>query len=705
MKTKTDRLCILVTLLVLALPSVQVQAADVATDPVRTLGYGYLSEMAISSDDRWVVTAGPRGAHLWDLSLGQMVRTFSGHSGGVEHVRFSPDGTQLLTGGQDGITQLWDVATGSLVVTFPGSRPVISPDGKRVLTAGFRDIFRLWDVSSGDLLWTFPSPVYWRNWKHSFSADGSIVFMAGFDRLLVLDALTGSLIHDVADIRNPVPSPDGFLVWMEVWETGGQLMAVETGEVLQHEDLNSHESPIWSPDGTRLALVRAAGNIGLWDIQSRQFIREFGEEGQWLAPLTFSPSGQYLLGVQFDPGLLIVWDAGTGEILQQLVIRQSHRPTAVFLSDGTNLVILHDDLVIQVRDVTTGLTLSEIEGHTTSTDSIAVTPDGTRMASANSQRAILWNLHTGEIERSFVGHEAKINSVAISPDGTYLLAGSQDKSARLWNISTGAQILSYEGHEDRVVSVAFSPDGTRVLTGSEDRTSRIWNSQSGELLHVLECGTRISSAVFSPDGAQVVTGSEDAVLRFWNSMTGELLQVIENNSSFGAIAWLPDGFHVVVAGWDQDPVARLWDVRIQNPVRSFKLHTQWLSAVAVSPDGTLLLTGSGDHTACLWDVATGALLRVFLGTRWFVTSLAFSADGSQVIVAGGDGLIRLWDIRDVAARPRLIRGSEGLEIIWMQGRLQVADDLNGPWITLAEATSPFSLNAAASRRFYRTTFE
>ena len=47
----------------------------------------------------------------------------------------------------------------------------------------------------------------------------------------------------------------------------------------------------------------------------------------------------------------------------------------------------------------------------------------------------------------------------------------------------------------------------------------------------------------------------------------------------------------------------------------------------------------------------------------------------------------------------MVRGQGGLQITWMQGLLQVADDLNGPWITLAEATSPFELNAAASRRF------
>src|SRR5262249_40439084 len=67
-----------------------------------------------------------------------------------------------------------------------------------------------------------------------------------------------------------------------------------------------------------------------------------------------------------------------------------------------------------------------------------------------------------------------------------------------------------------------------------------------------------------------------------------------------------------------------------------------VTAVAFSPDGMRVLTGSWDTTAVLWDVATGAKLRTFRGHARGITSLALSPDGKRVLTsAGGEAL--LWD--------------------------------------------------------------
>lgn len=72
-------------------------------------------------------------------------------------------------------------------------------------------------------------------------------------------------------------------------------------------------------------------------------------------------------------------------------------------------------------------------------------------------------------------------------------------------------------------------------------------------------------------------------------------------------------------------------------------HWDRISAMASSPDGQMLLTGSGDNTAILWDIATGNRLRTFAGHTWEVEDVAFSPDGKWVATASGDQTVCIWE--------------------------------------------------------------
>ncbi|EKQ69740.1 WD40 repeat-containing protein [Leptolyngbyaceae cyanobacterium JSC-12] len=90
-----------------------------------------------------------------------------------------------------------------------------------------------------------------------------------------------------------------------------------------------------------------------------------------------------------------------------------------------------------------------------------------------------------------------------------------------------------------------------------------------------------------------------------------------------------------LAASDQATV-QLWNLHTRALVRSLKGHTNWVSAIAISPNSRTLASGSLDGTINLWDLQTGELLNTLFAES--VTSLAFSTDGT--ILASGSRLLR-----------------------------------------------------------------
>jgi WD40 repeat protein len=75
-------------------------------------------------------------------------------------------------------------------------------------------------------------------------------------------------------------------------------------------------------------------------------------------------------------------------------------------------------------------------------------------------------------------------------------------------------------------------------------------------------------------------------------------------------------------------------------------HTGWVNAVAVTPDGRHVVSGSSDNTLCVWDLATGETKTMLQGHTSLVNAVAVTPDGRHVVSGSWDNTLRVWDLKD-----------------------------------------------------------
>jgi WD40 repeat protein len=112
-----------------------------------------VTNVAFTSDSRFVLSSGDSSIHLWDLTSGKEApRRFDGqHSGRIPAMALSADGRRLATGGDDRTVKLWDVATGKMLHSFAGHTDTVlcvafSHDGRRIASGGFDRTVRVWNM-------------------------------------------------------------------------------------------------------------------------------------------------------------------------------------------------------------------------------------------------------------------------------------------------------------------------------------------------------------------------------------------------------------------------------------------------------------------------------------------------------------------------------------------------------------------------------
>ncbi len=366
-----------------------------------------------------------------------------------------------------------------------------------------------------------------------------------------------------------------------------------------------------------------------------------------------------------------------------------------FTADSKTLVTGHQNQSLHVWDVASRKELrsTPAEGAVNSGMKMALAPDGSVLAVAPSGQPIrLLDLRTLKELPPLLGQRKKhVNALAFSADGKRLAVNYPSSTVHLWDVETRRLVRRLEGKGGQVYGTVFSADG-KFLVGADGAAVTLWDLGTGQLRPPCDFGHTycVGAISFSPDGKSLVSGASysDPTVHVWDPRSGkEKGRWTGHADGIEAIAHSPDGR--LVASGSQDRTIRLWDANTGKEVRRLQPRDGMVSALAFAPDGKTLASVGWKKAVCLWEVESGRELRSFGDPGGGITRLAFSPDGKTLATKGfEEPVLRLWSVADGKQMRQLPGSKMGDPFLPLSpdGRLLAAGEAGGTVRLLELAT-------------------
>lgn len=584
--------------------------------------------VAFGADDDTLLTAdgNSRSTTRWNLKDRAAHGSFLHEDDVAAFVAASPDGKTIATTGTKGTVWLWSAETGNMLRSLAHETQVrilcFSARGNLLATStgegeGKGGMVRVWDVETGKELARRTSAVA-RFHSLAFHPDGKTLVLAGGSFISWTNTAPGEVV---------------------LWE----FEADRVGKSLQLFERSTYGVAV-SPDGRQLAAVG----------QGHEFDQTRVERYPAEIALVDLPDSMNVRRWKLPPGVI------TG---------------LTFLGNGDTLATSGPDLAIRVWNSADARLIAEFSGHRFTINSLAPSPQGSRLVSRDSAGAIrIWGT-SGTATSSQVQSELldvpfpEPVRIYADPNGRFVATCNRRFGVTFWDRDRNWNSSAvFPVHDDlQANDFDISPDGkTLVLvggtvpgptsnpTGTGRGVIQLWDIRSRKLLKRLEANLRtVSCARFSPDGRMLATGSDDQRVIVWNPATGKPFDWGELKEQTGPVADLqfsPDSTLLATGDRQYNAPAkgtvRIWKMPADPQADGIRVVSQKTLAefnalgeltVRFSPDGKSLLAFD-PLKGCLYDTTSWKKTLDLKGAKG-----AFSFDGKRLITTG-DTLIRDWQL-------------------------------------------------------------
>jgi len=639
---------------------------------------GFVQAVAFSPDGSTLATGGGGGGdyaiRLWDIASGEQIgEPLEGHFFHVWDLEFSPNGRYLASVSWDNNVRLWDAVTGE-----PIGDPMnghtnrvfsveFTPDSSKLISGSADQLLLVWDVESqtqvGDPILGPAIGVA----SFSLSPDGDTLYAGYFDSVVypfdlsahttdtsapqvgaVLAGHTGYVPSiDVSPNGRLLASGDAdgnIILWnaeANAWPVVDAL-AAENG--LRSVDVNADNSTIVTGDGQN--------GVTLWDMTANPPISTRLTHARSITTpvrtMTFSPDSTMLMSAGKN-GTLMLWDMETGAQIYQSGLVNVNGASAVALANDGYTAASGSDFgftTLSYDDGVTQLALG-MNGHVEQVTAIAFNEDNTRMVSGSKDGTVilrdLRDIPNGDVD--FDGEpllydadvDKEILSATISGDGKTAVSGDNNGMIVLWDGETRQPIGQFTV-DAPVLALAIAPAGDMLAAASADGNVHIWQQADGmfapdPIYADAVAALPLTQVWFGEDGTTVTAVSEDGAVTTISINDGSIVSSDPLPLEAADFArWTTDGMAAIAHA---DGTITRWDGEAATAIAPVLVHaavpTTPVTAVSLSPDGTLIASSAGDASIVLWDAATGEQIgESLLGHRGGIQAVTFSPDGKQL---------------------------------------------------------------------------
>ena len=457
--------------------------------------------LAWSPDGARVATSSAEGlVRIWDATDGGQVGILRGHEGLVRTVSWAADGRWIASGGEDRTVRLWRApesnARHEKDLPLHGHADAVTsvawaPTSSQVASASNDGTVRIWSTQSQ------------REWQFldlGTARPFSLTWSRGERRLLCLWDADGERVAAVWDRH------------------AGRFVFDSRGRVRRFVHA------WWAPDGNRVAFA-GWGEVCIWDVDADQEVLSLPGDGDTPALPAWSPDGSRLAVIR-EAGAVWITDAITGARLFTLTGHEVAGDSLAWSPDGRRLAMPSRDGSVRTWDADTGTAIALLPGHGDATPIVNWAPDSSRVITTTTEAECrIWDSFTGEMLTRLGGAAPCgwygawwLGSERVLTLAARMVPHRADADLGVWDVASGSLLLRLGSDREPVRLAARSADGTRFVTVARDRLGRLWDAASGR--QVAAWATLLSedlqAEAWSADLREAAFHLGDGTIRFWD---------------------------------------------------------------------------------------------------------------------------------------------------------------------------------------------